>query len=103
MILASIPGVSEFITGVGSTAGVAGVFIWTLLKRVEKLENQLEAKDEKLGDLSEKAIEAIVLNKNFLEAHEAELGAIAQAIKDEAAKVERKMESLKNAITEETD
>lgn len=95
----ALPEVSDFVTGATSASGILGVWVRWLIVRNDKQDSQLEAERARSNDLSEKAIEAIVLNKTFLESHQVELAALGGVISTEANEIKRKLEHLSDEIS----
>jgi|SRR5210317_1669662 hypothetical protein len=97
--MAGLPEVSDFVSGAASSSAILGLWVRWLIVRNEKQDGQLESERKRLNDLSEKAIEAIVLNKAFLESHQAEISALGGVIASETAEVLRVLRVLSDEIT----
>jgi hypothetical protein len=97
-IMAGIPEVSDFVSGAASSSAILGLWVRWLIVRNDKQDVLLEGERRRLNDLSEKAIEAIVLNKAFLESHQSEISELGEVLATETTRILKVLEELSDAI-----
>lgn len=98
--LMALPEISDFVTGAGSASGILGLWVRWLILKNERVEGDLKEERNRSNELQEKAIEAIILNKAFLESHQAEISSLGGIITAEAASIRKSLQSLEDEITQ---
>lgn len=96
----ALPEISDFVTGAGSASGILGLWVRWLILKNERVEGDLKEERNRSNELQEKAIEAIILNKAFLESHQAEISSLGGIITAEAASIRKSLQSLEDEITQ---
>lgn len=81
------PDILAFITGAGG--GIVTMWLWN--RSQSKTIEALETERQKVVD---QVIEALVLNKTFLEAHQGELSELGVTVKDELTKTRDTLKEL---------
>jgi hypothetical protein len=95
-----IPG---FLVGAGGTASLGWLWLRTTLSDKKDLVRDLKESDAREREVTAKVIEALVLNKTFLESHQGELSGLGDTIKDEMQKITSSLQSLSNELLNRPD
>jgi hypothetical protein len=90
--------IPSFLTGAGGAGMLGWLWLRNTLARNEKLGADLDASQDRERALTAKVIEALVLNKTFLETHQGELSGLGETLKLELGKVTEKLDDLSNEL-----
>lgn len=102
-LISEIPGIAA---GSGTTATLGYFFIRGMIsekielkKEKKELVQQLKDSDARERKNNNKVIEALILNKIFLESHEGELSGLGETVKDEMRKHALILQSISNELS----
>jgi|14BtaG_2_1085337.scaffolds.fasta_scaffold53297_2 hypothetical protein len=98
MTAGDLPG---FLGGAGSTAAVMFFWLRSVIADRDTIQKKIEDSDHRERAMTAKMLEAIILNKTFLENHQGELSTLGQTIKEEVKTLVVKIETLADEINQE--